>query len=358
MPGSMQTFVLAGGGTGGHVFPAVAIAREIRRRRPDARVLFVGTDRGLEAVMAPKEGFPIEFISASGFVGRGWGAKARSLADLVAGIAQSRRILARERAAAVLGVGGYASLPVLAAARLCGVPSMIQEQNSIPGVANRLASRIAKVTAAGFDSACRRLPGRCVWTGNPVREELFRVPALENPGRRVLLFGGSQGARVLNQALVDAAPALAAEKIDVLAQTGERECDAVRRKVEGFPAIRVVPFLTEMGDALARADLVVARAGALTVAELCAAGRGALLVPFAAATHGHQDENARVLERAGAAVVVPEREATGNRLVGIITGLLADPARLLRMGEAARSLAKPDAAGRIVDLFFSVAEAA
>jgi UDP-N-acetylglucosamine--N-acetylmuramyl-(pentapeptide) pyrophosphoryl-undecaprenol N-acetylglucosamine transferase len=349
-----ETFVLAGGGTGGHVFPAIAIARAIRRRRPDARVLFVGTFRGFEAVIAPREGFPIEFIAASGFVGRGWTAKARAISDLARGIVQSRRLLRREKASAVVGVGGYASLPVLAAARLCGVPSIIQEQNSVPGVANRIGARLAGAAAAGFEEACARLAGRCVWTGNPVREEFFRVPPLENPGRRVLLFGGSQGARVLNRALVAAAPRLAASGVEVLAQAGEREAESMRGALAGR-GIEVVAFLPDIWNAMARADLVVCRAGALTLAELCAAGRPSLLVPFAAATHGHQEMNARALERAGGAVSVAESELTGDVLAERIEGLLADPARLARMGEAARSLARPGADDRIVELMFEVA---
>jgi len=345
---------MAGGGTGGHVFPAVAIAREIRRRRPGARIVFVGTPRGFEAVIAPREGFPIEFIAASGFVGRGAAAQARALADLVRGVAQSRRILARERPAAVVGVGGYASLPVLAAAALARIPALVQEQNAVPGVANRIGARLARATAAGFEDACRRLSGRCVWTGNPVRRELFAVSPLRNPGRRVLLFGGSQGARVLNTALAEAASRLTAAEVDVLAQTGEKEAPVLRAALERYASVRIVPFIHDMADALGRADLAVCRAGALTDAELCAAGRPAILVPFAAATHGHQDENARALERAGAAVVIPEAELSGARLAAAIAELLGDPERLRRMGEAARSLARPGADERIVALLFEV----
>jgi UDP-N-acetylglucosamine--N-acetylmuramyl-(pentapeptide) pyrophosphoryl-undecaprenol N-acetylglucosamine transferase len=242
---------------------------------------------------------------------------------------------------------------VLAAARWSGVPSIIQEQNSVPGVANRLGARLARVAAVGFEEACERLPGRCVWTGNPVREEFFVVPPLEFPGRRVLLFGGSQGSRVLNRALTEAAPRLAAAGIGVLAQSGEREAESVRAKA-GAHGILVVPFLSDIWNAMARADLVVCRAGALTLAELCAAGRPSLLVPFAAATHGHQEHNARALERAGAAVVISEEELSGDILSARVAELLSDPARLRRMGEAARSLAKPGADDRIVDLLFEV----
>jgi len=346
--------LLAGGGTGGHVFPAIAIAREIRRRRPSARVVFVGTRKGFEAVIAPREGFPIEFVSASGFVGRGPAAKARALADLVRGVAQSRRILSRERPSAVLGVGGYASLPILAAARLAGIPAMIQEQNSVPGIANRLGARMTRVTAAGFEAACGRLAGRCVFTGNPAREEFFRVPAGLG-GRAVLLFGGSQGARALNRAIVEAAPALAAAGVEVTAQTGERELESIRAALAPWPAIAPVAFVEAMADAFSRADLVVARAGALTLAEVAAAGRPSILVPFAAATHAHQDENARHFESAGAAVVIPEVDLDGNALARAIVELLGDRDRLRRMGEEARKLAKPDAAEKIVDLLFEIA---
>ena len=355
--GDGETFVLAGGGTGGHVFPAIAVAREIRRRRPGARVLFVGTRRGLEAVIAPKEGFPIEFVPASGFAGRGPGAKAKALLDLARGVAQSRRIFARERPAAVLGVGGYASLPSLVAAKLSGIPSMIQEQNSVPGIANRIGARLAEASACGFEAACRRLPGRCVWTGNPARREFFAV-APGPGGRRVLLFGGSQGARALNRAIVEAAPALAAAGVGVLAQTGERELETVRAALAPFPGIEAAAFVDAMADAFARADLVVARAGALTLAEIAAAGRPSILVPFAAATHAHQEENARAFAGAGAAVVVAETELDGAALARLVLDLLADPPRLRRMAEAARTLARPDAAERIVDLLFEIAGAA
>jgi len=193
MEESGGAYVLAGGGTGGHVFPALAIAREIRKRRPGAEVLFVGTRRGLEASIAPREGFPIEFVAASGFVGTSLRAKLGAVVSLLAGFVQARSLLRRHRARAVLGVGGYASLPAVLAARFSGIPSMIQEQNSVPGVANRIAGRFAAAAAVGFESAARRLGAKAVWTGNPVRPEFFEIPALESRplSRRVFLFGGS-----------------------------------------------------------------------------------------------------------------------------------------------------------------------
>ena len=349
-------YVLAGGGTGGHVFPAIAIAREIRRRRPGVEVLFIGTRRGLEARAVPREGFPIEFVSASGFVGTGWTSKVQSIFSLVAGTSQARSALLRHRARAVLGVGGYASLPVVLAAKLSGVPSMIQEQNSVPGVANRIAGRFAAAAAVGFESAAACFGPRAVWTGNPVRPEFFDVAALESRplSRRVFLFGGSQGSRVLNSALREAAPELQKSAVRVVAQTGDRELESLREALRSFPNVTIAPFFPEIWKELEAADLVVCRAGALTVAELCAAGRPAVLVPFAAATHGHQESNARQLEAAGAAVVVPE-EHIAARLAAEVVALLAAPDRLSAMGRAARSLARADAARRIVDSLFAIA---
>jgi len=350
------TWVLAGGGTGGHVYPAIAVAREIRRRRPADPLLFVGTRRGLEAELAPREGFEIAFISASGFVGKGIAAKARSLASVVAGTVQAVGLLRRRRARAVFGVGGYVSLPVLVAARLSGIPSMIHEQNSVPGVANRIAHRLSRITATGFESAARRFPRGAVWTGNPVRAEFFAVAPFSpaRPARRLLLFGGSQGAHVLNQAILAAADELRAAGVHLTAQTGPGEHAAVARALADWPDARIEPFLPRMWEEMERADLVICRAGALTIAELAAAGRPSILVPLAAATHGHQDENAVDLAGCGGAVVLPERELDGPTLARRCLALLLDPDGLARMGEAARSRARPRAAEELVDLLFSL----
>lgn len=349
-------YVLAGGGTGGHVFPAIAVAREIRRRRPEAKILFVGTRGGFEAVIAPKEGFEIDFVSASGFVGKRTGAKIASLGALARGIFQARRILRARNARAVFGVGGYASLPVILAARLSRIPSMIQEQNSVPGLANRLASRLVERTATGFASAARYFPGPCVWTGNPVRDEFFQIaPLSARPaGKNLFLFGGSQGSRCLNRALIEAAPRLRSAGIAVVAQSGEKEFARVKEILAPYPNIRVERFIAEIWKEIERADLVVSRAGALALAELAAAGRPALLVPFAAATHHHQDENAREFERVGAAVVLAEDEISGEALARRVADLLGDPPRLRGMGDAARTLARPEAARDLAELFLAL----
>jgi UDP-N-acetylglucosamine--N-acetylmuramyl-(pentapeptide) pyrophosphoryl-undecaprenol N-acetylglucosamine transferase len=353
------TYVMAGGGTGGHVFPALAVAREIRRRRPEANVLFVGTARGLEAAIVPREGFSLETIRVSGIVGKRPAARAAGLLRLPIALADAWSILKRARARVAVGVGGYASGPVILAAAARGIPTLVHEQNSVPGVTNRFLNRIATQTAVGFEAANRHFHRPGVDTGNPVRAEFCRVPPLESraTGRRLLVFGGSQGARVLNAALLEAAPALEAEGVAIMLQTGDKPFEAVRDRLRAS-SVQVAPFLPRLWEEMAWADLVVARAGALTLAELAAAGRPAILVPLAAATHGHQAENARAFAEAGAALLLPEAELTGERLAAEVRRLLSAPEKLSAMAQAARALSRPDAASRLVDLIFALEGAA
>jgi UDP-N-acetylglucosamine--N-acetylmuramyl-(pentapeptide) pyrophosphoryl-undecaprenol N-acetylglucosamine transferase len=354
-------YVMAGGGTGGHLFPALAVAREIRRRRPDARILFVGSARGLEATVVPREGFALETIRVSGIVGKRPAARLAGLLRLPVALAEAWSILKRARARVAVGVGGYASGPVILSAAARGIPTLVHEQNSMPGITNRILNRIATQTAVGFAAANRyfRRPG--IDTGNPVRPEFWEVAALESRpiSRRLLVFGGSQGARVLNAAVLEAASALEAAGIAIVLQTGEKPFEEVRDRLRAASSgVRVVPFLPRLWEEMAPADLVVARAGALTLAELAAAGRPAILVPFAAATHGHQMENARTFAEAGAVRVVAEEELFGGRLAAEVRTLLDDPEKLSAMARAARALARPDAASRIVDLIFALEGAA
>ncbi|HTS03103.1 MAG TPA: undecaprenyldiphospho-muramoylpentapeptide beta-N-acetylglucosaminyltransferase [Thermoanaerobaculia bacterium] len=354
-------FVIAGGGTGGHVFPALALAGEIRRRRPDAPILLVGTRRGLETDLVPRAGWPLEFVRAKGLVGKGARARLEGLLALPLAFLDSRRLLARHVPRTVVGVGGYASGPLVATAWAKRIPTVIHEQNAVPGLTNRLLARVATRVAAGTDEGAARLGGVAV--GNPVREDFFAIPSLVSREKartmRLLAVGGSQGAAILNRVLPGALARAAAAGVSFTAvhQAGKGRAADVEALYEKHGLVardRVVvrEFLNDMPEAFAAADLVVARAGAMTVAEVSAAGRPALLVPFAGATHGHQAANARALEAAGAARVVPEERATEEGLGGAIAALLSDPLSLLAMGEAARRSARPDAAARLCDVVF------
>ncbi len=347
--------MIVAGRTGGHIFPGIALAREIRARRPEARVLFVGTAEGLEGRLVPEAGFPLETVTASGFAGKGLSGKLVSLARLPAGFLEARALLSRHRARAVAGMGGYVTVPVLAAARSLGIPTLVHESNALPGIATRLLNRFATRTAVGLARSNSYLKRPGTVTGTPVRAEFFAVPPVPAaaPTRRVLVFGGSQGSEVLNRAMIGAAPLLAGAGLEVVHQTGEGHFANVQGRYGEVPAgWRLAPFLPRIYEELARADLVVSRAGALTLAELAAAGRPAILVPFGSATHGHQLENARALVEAGAARMIEESNLTGEVLAAAVKDLIEDRERLVKMGEAARRLAVPDAAARLAGLLF------
>ncbi len=353
----MPTVLMAGGGTGGHVFPAVAIARELAETVPGCEVLFVGTARGLESRIVPAEGFRLLTIRSAGITGKRIMSRLKGMALLPVSLAQSWGMLSRARPVLVVGVGGYASGPVLAAAVLRRVPTLIHEQNYVPGATNLWLAPYVTQVAVTFPETIARLKGRGVVTGNPVRREFGRIPPLPEGarpgGHGVLVFGGSQGARAINHAVREALPALAVlkGKVRFTHQTGETDLEVTRSayRDSGLEA-DVRPFIREMAQALEAADLVVSRSGATTVAELTAAGRPAVLIPFAAATHDHQTFNARKLADAGAAVLLPEKELTGERLAREVLDLIETPERLARMGRAARELGRPDAASRIAAL--------
>ncbi|HET6372616.1 MAG TPA: undecaprenyldiphospho-muramoylpentapeptide beta-N-acetylglucosaminyltransferase [Candidatus Polarisedimenticolia bacterium] len=354
----MTTVLVAGGGTGGHIFPGVAIARELMERLPGCEVLFVGTERGLETKIVPAAGFRLLTIRSAGITGKRVWAKVKGLALIPLSFWQSLGVIGRTRPRLVIGVGGYSSGPVLAAAILRRVPTLIHESNYVPGATNRWLAPYVSEVAVTFEESIGQLSGRGIVTGNPVRREFAHVTP--RPGgavrKNLLVFGGSQGARAINRAVCDALPALAALKgrLFVTHQTGEADLGMVAAayKEAGFAEgdAEVRPFIGGIWEAFANADLIVSRSGATTVAELTAAGRPAILVPFAAAAHDHQTFNARKLSAGGAALLIPERELTGQRLAGAVVDLLADPDRLARMASASKSLSRPDAAARIADL--------
>lgn len=342
--------VIAGGGTGGHVFPGLAVAQELLGL--GSEVHWLGARRGLEADLVPERGLPLTLVEVEGIQARSPAAAARAVALLPRAVATAVRTLLDLEPTAVVGVGGYASSAGLAAAGLLGVPIVLQEQNSIPGFTNRFLAPFSDLICCGFADAVQRFPSLpAEWTGNPVRPRFFEVAELEpHDPPRLLVLGGSQGSLFLNRILPRAVASLAADGVAcrVRHQAGGRWAEVVGTSYEdlGLEA-EVSAFLTEPWRDLGDADLVVARSGALTVSELAAAGRGSVLVPFAAAAGNHQEYNARSLERAGGAVVLTEPEASAARVAEVLGEIVSDPERMRRMGAAAGSMALPDAARRI-----------
>jgi UDP-N-acetylglucosamine--N-acetylmuramyl-(pentapeptide) pyrophosphoryl-undecaprenol N-acetylglucosamine transferase len=354
----LGAFVIAAGGTGGHVVPGIALAHEIRAQKHGSLVVFIGTSYGLEGKLVPQAGFPFELVDAAGFVGKTIGRQIGALAKVPKGFLASRALLKKYRARVVIGVGGYVTVPVLMAARSLGIPTLIHESNAIPGVSNKFLNRFVTKTAVGMPEANGyfRKPG--VVTGTPVRSEFFAIPPLDPAAttRRVLVFGGSQGSRVMNRGMARAGVLLEKSGIEVVHQTGDQDLVATRQRYTRVPAHwKLVPFLPRMWEEMAWADLVVCRAGALTVAELAAAGRPSILVPFVGGGN-HQIYNAKALYQRGAAALMEERNLTAENLAGAITEKLKDREKLALMGQKARALAKPDAVNQLARLVFSLEE--
>ena len=359
MTGPMRV-VMAGGGTGGHLYPGIAVARELLARRPDAVVSFAGTARGIEARVIPREGFPLDLIRSTGVKGKSLLDRVRGAALVPVSLADGWRIVSARRPSIVIGVGGYSSGPVVLVAALRGVPTMLLEQNAVPGLTNRMLSWFVQAAAVTFDSTQAFFGAKAFVSGNPVRPEFFAASgphqesALDDQTSvtRVLVFGGSQGAHAINVAMVEAAPQLAAggPALRLVHQTGERDLEMVRAayREAGLQA-DVEPFLYDMGRQLGQADVIVCRAGATTLAEITAAGKAAVLIPLPTATDDHQRLNAEVLANAGAADLLVQRDLDGPVLAARVLALAGDRPRRERMAAAARTLARPDAARVIVD---------
>jgi UDP-N-acetylglucosamine--N-acetylmuramyl-(pentapeptide) pyrophosphoryl-undecaprenol N-acetylglucosamine transferase len=339
----LPRIVIAGGGTGGHVMPGLAVARELRAA--GAAVTFVGTARGLEARLAPAAGFELRLITIGGLKSGSAARRLRTLGQLPAAVWQGARILRETRAQAVLGIGGYASGPVLAAAGLMRVPAVVLEVNARSGLANRLAARWVRAAAVNFAETARDYR-HAVVTGIPVRAEFFRAAeqAPDEPPL-VLVTGGSQGARAINAGVGAMAPQVG---FRILHQTGAAEAEAIARGYEALGGrARAAAFLEDMAAAMAAASLVVCRAGASTLGELAAARRPAILIPYPAATDQHQLRNAEALARAGAARLLEQRELTPERLAAACEELLAKPEERAAMAAALGGFAHRDAAGAI-----------
>ena len=364
--------VIAGGGTGGHLYPGVAVARELLRREADAVVTFAGTARGLEARLIPQEGFELDVIRSAGLKGRSIVTALRGLAIVPVSLADAWALLSRRRPHVVVGVGGYSSGPVVLTAALRGIPTMLLEQNAIPGLTNRLLARVVRAAALTYDDVGNYFGRRGFVTGNPVRPEFFDSPIPDSQSkitdsrfpfpdrRRILVLGGSQGAHAINTAVVAAAAELGRRHpgLEIIHQTGPRDLVDVR---EGYAHAgvdaRAESFITGVADEMRAADLVICRAGATTLAELAAVGRTAVLVPFPKATDDHQKKNAQVLVDGGAADMLEERHLTAERLVESVSALLSNRERRDAMARRMMVFARPDAASRIVDRLAELAAA-
>ena len=362
--------IIAGGGTGGHLFPGMAVAEEFLARDHANEVLFVGTERGIEAQAVPAAGYRLELISAAGIRGKGGLTQVKGIAMMIYGYAQSRKVLKSFRPDMVLGVGGYASLPMVLAARGMQIPRFIHEQNAIPGQTNRLLARFADRVFITLEESARYFPkGATLLTGNPLRRQILEMAGKQNPpsppplskgeseqseqgGIHLFVFGGSQGAHAINMAMVEALPFLkqAQVKLKIVHQTGNNDCEEVLAgyRAAGVEA-RVTPFISDMAAEYARADLIICRAGATTIAEVTACGKTCLFIPFPYAVDDHQRRNAEALLKKDACFMMLEQEVTGGTLAETIRTLAKDTDLIRRTGELAFGLAQLNAAQIIVD---------
>jgi UDP-N-acetylglucosamine--N-acetylmuramyl-(pentapeptide) pyrophosphoryl-undecaprenol N-acetylglucosamine transferase len=346
--------LIAGGGTGGHVIPALAIAQEWLSRGKEREVVLVGTERGIEMKLVPQAGLPLETLRVAGLKGKGGATLFRNLAMLAPAMLDARRVLRKHKPVAAFGVGGYAAGPMMLATWFSRVPNVIFEPNAEAGLTNKLLAKISKRIATGYEISAQAWGKKAVVTGCPVRSEFFSIAPrrLEKPFR-LLVTGGSQGALPINRTFVDAMDLLAARKneLSIVHQSGERDYNAVRaayarREINA----EVVPFLTNMAERFAWADVIVCRAGAITAAEIAAAGRAAIFIPFGAATDSHQLRNAQEMTNAAAGRLITENELTADRLTNEIFSLINQPEQIEKQSTAARTLARPNATRDIVNL--------
>ena len=349
--------IVAGGGTGGHVIPALAIAQELRSRY-NAHVVFVGTARGIETRLVPAAGFELHLIEVGGLNRVDFATRLKTVLDLPRAVMASAKLIREFRPNVMIGVGGYASGPAMLAAAMMNIPTVAFEPNVVPGFANRMVAPMVRAAAVHFEQTCHYFRN-CHVTGVPVRREFFDLARRPKETRPTLLvFGGSQGATAINRAVLESLTRLmeAVPSVYVIHQTGERDYpEAQIAYLQARLAAEVSPFIDDMPHAFARADLVLCRSGASTVAEIAAAGKPAIFVPLPTAADDHQRHNAATLAAGGAARLLPQAELTGERLVAEVASLLIDREALARMSEAARGFAHPDAAAKIASLAARVA---
>ena len=349
--------LIAAGGTGGHIYPGIAVASEVLRRDASSQVRFVGTSRGLEARLVPQSGFELSFIDSAGLKNVSPVARLRGLAVLPKGLLQARSLIRSFQPDIVVGAGGYVSGPVLLMAALMKLPTMVMDSNALPGWTNRRLARFVDRAAVSFAEALPYFGGKGVLTGNPVRSEFFEIPRKHrNPGElSLLVFGGSQGARAINEAMVAALPYLGSRQngLRITHQTGESDYEKVRAgyaEAGWKDNADVRKYIDDMVSAFAAADLIICRAGATTSAELVAAGKAAIMIPFPLAADDHQRKNAEALQSAGAARMILQQDLSGEKLAQEILALSSNPVEISDMEGRSRALARHDAAAATVDL--------
>ncbi len=364
-------FIISGGGTGGHLYPAIAVAEELIQRgltgkKAKEDILFVGTEHGIEKNIVPREGYPIEYLHVTGFVGKSFLQKLRSLFQFALSFKSAFRILNRFRPKAVIGSGGYASLTVVICASLKGIPTIALEQNSVPGLSNRILSRFVDALCVTYEDSMSFFPAEKTFhTGNPIRtrilktdiEEALKTFPVDRTKKTILVFGGSSGAISINSAIIDALPYMLDLKlyIQFIHQTGEKDFDRIKEhyKKAGFNAL-VYKFVHTIGEAYTVSDLLICRAGATTLSEITAAGKAAILIPYPYAAANHQEKNALRLEAINAAKVIKEKNLSGEVLASTIRKILIDSEEYKNMEKASYSLGKPEATEKVVNIITSL----
>ncbi len=350
--------LIAAGGTGGHIYPGIAVAKEIMRRDSQSEVLFVGTARGLETKIVPDNGFQLSLIKSAGLKNVGFVGKLKGLFILPKSFLEARRLIKDFQPDVVAGAGGYVSGPVLLMASLMRVPTLVMDSNALPGFTNRRLAPFVTKAALTFEEAMPFFGKKGIVTGNPVRKEFFDIQPKER-GEKVnlLIFGGSQGARAINNAMGEALEKLPADKLQITHQTGEFDLENLMGiySRSSFADADVRPYISNMVDEFAKADLVICRAGATTCAELSAAGKAAIMIPLPTAADDHQRKNAEALQTAGAAKMILQRDLTGESLANEILNLINGQEKISAMETATKKMARADAAEATVDLIVELA---
>lgn len=358
--------IIAGGGTAGHINPGIAVSKCIKSKYKDAEILFVGTEKGLEKELVPAEGFNIEFINAKGLNRKLSFDFFSTIGNMLKGFLEAKKIIKKFKPDFVIGMGGYVCFPVIMASSRLKIPTLIHESNSLPGIANRILSRFANFTAISFKDTEKyfKKAKALVFTGNPVREEIFTFSreearaeeGLQKDSVLVLVFGGSRGAQKINEAIIDLIEINNGKlPYNLILSTGKTQYEVVLKglsekgySIETLNNIKIVPYIYDMPKYLSAADLVVGRAGAVTISEITAAGTASILIPFPYATENHQEYNARSLEMNGASIVVLDKDLTGKILNQQISSLVENKELLSRMAKSAKKMGVLDAAQKIV----------